>query len=295
LFLIDAAGTPAIVGEPQGETPGAKYILAEDNTGSAWPSEPTYELGTGDNLKPLAATLISDSPGFATEIQGNGDLAYVGTASPSGVPALLPNDTLLPSPSTASLCQLGSTIGIAVQRAGSDPDLIFMRSRNLNGSLWELPLVVDFVGSTGIRPVMLSIEEVPVVFYFDSTFLALKHIRPMDAEMLEWGPPAFLQFQASSLFTAAEVQERVFLVFQPRTTGSTFEDELRLIASNDQAATHWGRVTPVASGLQIPASSVRLGQGNLVLAGGSDVPALCLVTEIDGDPDFPQLRVGAFY
>lgn len=82
-------------------------------------------------------------------------------------------------------------------------NLMFVRSADINGASWNMPVTVDFENNVGYFCVLKIVDGYPAIAYTDITYNTLYFIRALDSNGVAWGNPVVVinapTYGASSL------------------------------------------------------------------------------------------------
>ncbi|HWB03718.1 MAG TPA: choice-of-anchor D domain-containing protein [Verrucomicrobiales bacterium] len=165
---------------------GVRYIRAQDQAGTAWPSLPfAVSEGTGMatvmkviNGKPAVLVRLADIARYSRATDANG---YV-WAPPALVPAVLP--------SSLDLEEVDGRPAMIYISGRESLALKFLRALDADGMAWGAP--VDLPIEAVMGPCALQMVEgrpAAACFTFTQTSTSFNYFRALDADGSAWGPP----------------------------------------------------------------------------------------------------------
>ena len=163
------AGRPAVAyfnNDPE----GLRFCIAADPLGNTWEAPVSVESGEGVG-RYCSLAMVQDAPAIA--YRGGQGLAYVRALGPAGigwgVPLILDNRDGIGASLDSSLALIDGQPAISYYSGAASADLMFVRSLDETGALWEQPQAIDTYNHTGRLSCMRDYLGFPTVAYFDES------------------------------------------------------------------------------------------------------------------------------
>ena len=240
-------GRPAIAYyDNDGGEQSVRFLRANDENGSSWPSTPVKVNGENTITHSLSLAVVNGYPAISYYAVNNRDLIYVRATSADGstwgAPITVESDGDVGSYNTLLIVDGNPAIGY--RRAD---ELRFIRANNANGSDWPASgTIVDSVNDVGLYASMALVNGNPAFSYKDETNNQLKYIRANDAIGSDWTTPA-RTLDGTGYYN----QDTSLAVINGKPAISYYDgmsETLNFIQATDADGTNWSSLVELDSG-----------------------------------------------
>jgi hypothetical protein len=119
--------------------------------------------------------------------------------------------------------------------------LFYVAAVDFEGTLWDVPTLVDGVTDAGFGAKLFDVAGFPAIVYADEEYQALRYIRALDQDGKQWGEPRFLATRTTRLVGAAQMPDGRLAALFANIEGN----RLNMLVSNDLLGESWSQAVPV--------------------------------------------------
>ncbi|OYW77539.1 MAG: hypothetical protein B7Z37_03680 [Verrucomicrobia bacterium 12-59-8] len=223
---------------------GLGYLRALDSNGTSWGPAVTLD-DTSDHVGLHSSlAVINGHPAISYYDPTNLDLKYMRALDPNGAAwgSRVTLDYNGEVGSFTSLAEVNGSAAISYYDA-THGDLKYIRAQDSSGWNWPVPDTVDAgvqSGSVGYATSQAIVNGLPAIAYYDTTNGALKYMRALDANGLNWDSPVTIDGAGDDGYLSlTTVNGKPAIAYFGKNA------VLKYVRSLDMAGASWG--TPVTA------------------------------------------------